>query len=121
MQDHTYETIDDFQIVHTGSTRPVLITRPESPYQFMKAAGLIGPNKFHFDSPQHTMTTPYPIISFQTSSPDEDLLTGNASASELPENAYIEMDKVKTPSNQQYLSVIFAGIQGNGEYMFSIC
>ena len=54
------------------------------------------------------MTTPYPIISFQTSSPDEDLLTGNASASELPENAYIEMDKVKTPSNQQYLSIISA-------------
>ena len=141
MQDRTYESIDDFQIMYANTRKnqyqdsyPPHIPRPESPYQPMKAADPSGSNGYPtlhdpMASP-HYITAPYPIMSLQTYSPDNDLPVnqrdksthvGNGSVSEAPEDTYIAMDRVGTPSNQQRLSAISAGNQSNGDYRLSIC
>ncbi len=74
------------------------------------------------------IASPYPIVPFQMCSPGIDLpanqenkLTSNGSASDQPEDAYIAMDRVGTPSKQQHLSAISGGNPSKGEYRLSIC
>ncbi len=120
--------------MHAKSTRknqyhdtyPAHIARPESPYQPMKAVNSNGSNGYPtlhdpMASP-HYIAAPYPIVPFQICSPDKDLpanqenkLTGNGSASDQPEDAYIAMDGVGTPSTQQRLSAISGGNQSSEE------
>ncbi len=77
----------------------------------------------------HYIVAPYPIVPFQMCSPDKDIpanqenkLTSDRSASDQPEDAYIAMDRVGTPSKQQRpVSAISGGNQGKGEYRLSIC
>ena len=139
MQECTYESIDDLQIMHNSTlknqyqdTFPTRIIRPESPYQPMKSAD---PNTKGFSdfrdplSSPHYTSAPCPPMPLQTDNPINDLVDGSGGVTMyLPhgagagtaEDTYVAMNGAGTPSNQ-HLSDLPDSNQASGEYRLSIC
>ena len=135
MQDCTYETIDDFQIMHGLASKNQYQApypprpRSESPYQPMKAAengnDASAALKDPLTSPHYISAPcgPMPVqhvdtLDSHTGQPGPVTFLRRGSGNASAEDAYIAMDGVLPV---QRLSGISSSSQSNSDYRVSIC